>query len=285
MTTVATPPVSPESDAAQLLFREARERRRRRWLLAGIVAVAFVLVATTAGFVASGGGRGAAPLSPSIPKASPQSVGPNHSVLPGTTEVVWFASGGLHLGNPSLGSDRVVAQVAAAATRLVSIGSRVYFFERGGPDVSALNGGNRIAELDAWSGRVHVLGAGINLSTTTDGRDLLVALDPIHLVELSPTGARLSPVWTVPSGYTLNTYASQHPLAAVAGGIAVESAALADFGCVCSGDLVSDQRHHPRRWTRHLRDRLVHTARGESQPARVDRWQRCRSGCQPVGDY
>ena len=99
----------------------------------------------------------------------------------------------------------------------------MYFFRRGSPDVSAANGGNRIAVLDIRSGRVHSLGAGINLTTTTDGRDLLVALDPSHLVELSPTGARLSPVWTVPSGYTLNTYASQHPLAAVAGGIAVES--------------------------------------------------------------
>ena len=224
MTIVATPPESPESVAAQLLFREARERRRRRWLLAGIVLLVFVLVGTTAGFVASGGGRGVPPLSPSIPKATPPTVGPNHSVLPGTTEVVWFASGGLHLGNPSRGSDRVVAQVNAAGTPMVSIGSRVYFIERGIPDVFALSGGNRIAELDAGSGRVHVLGAGINLTTTTDGRDLLVALDSRHLVELSPTGARLSPVWTVPSGYTLNTYASQHPLAAVAGGIAIESA-------------------------------------------------------------
>ena len=101
----------------------------------------------------SGGGRDTAPISSSIPKATPPTVGPNHSVLPGTTEVVWFASGGLHLGNPSLGSDRVVAQVDAAATRLVSIGSRVYFFQRGSPDVSALNGGNRIAELDTGSGR------------------------------------------------------------------------------------------------------------------------------------
>ena len=107
---------------------------------------------------------------------------------------------------------------------MVSIGSRVYFIERGIPDVFAPSGGNRIAELDAGSGRVRVLGAGLNFTTTTDGRDLLVALDSRHLVELSPSGARLSPVWTVPSGYTLNTYAFQHPLAAVAGGIAVESA-------------------------------------------------------------
>ncbi|HVA08940.1 MAG TPA: hypothetical protein VNG12_19580 [Acidimicrobiales bacterium] len=100
----------------------------------------------------------------------------------------------------------------------------MYFFRRGGPDVSAANGGTRIAALDIGSGRVRSLGAGINLTTTTDGRDLLVALDSSHLVTLSPTGARLSSEWTVPSGYTLNTYASQHPLAAVAGGIAIESA-------------------------------------------------------------
>ncbi len=179
-----------------------------------------VFAGTVAGFVVS---NGKAIIPPLTPKAIPPTVGPNHSVLPGTTELVWFASGGLHLGDPSQGSNRVVAQVDATATRLVSIGSRVYFFRRSGPDVSAANGGNRIGVLDIGSGRVHSLGAGINLTTTTDGGDLLVAIDPNHLVKLSPTGAHLSPVWTVPSGYTLNTYASQHPLAAVAGGIAVES--------------------------------------------------------------
>ena len=214
----ATGTFSPEA-----VIREARQRRRRRWLVVVLVVAAFVLVGTAAGLVANSGGKDPAPISPSTPKTIPPSIRPNHSVLPGTTQLVWFASGGLHLGNPSQGTDRVIAQVDATATRLVAIGGRVYFFRRGGPDVSAANGGTRIAVLDIGSGRVHSLGAGINLTTTTDGRDLLVALDPGHLVKLSPTGARLSPVWTVPSGYTLNTYASQHPLAAVAGGIAIES--------------------------------------------------------------
>jgi hypothetical protein len=223
VTIVASPPEEPQADTAQLLFREARQRRRRRWLVALLIVVVFVLVGIAGGLVANGRGGDTTPISPSTLKAIPPSVRLNHSVLPGTTELVWFASGGLHLGNPNQGSDRVVARVDATATRLVSIGSRVYFFRRGSPDVSAANGGNRIAVFDIGSGRVHSLGAGINLTTTTNGRDLLVALDPIHLVRLSPTGARLSPVWTVPSGYTLNTYASQHPLAAVAGGIAIES--------------------------------------------------------------
>jgi hypothetical protein len=100
----------------------------------------------------------------------------------------------------------------------------VYFFERSASDPTAQNGGNHIAAFDTRTGRMRLLGAGINLTTTADGRDLLVALDPIHLVELSPTGARLSRVWTIPSGYTLDTYAAQQPLAAVAGGIVIESA-------------------------------------------------------------
>jgi len=205
----------------EAVIREARQRRRRRWLVAILIVAAFVLAGTTAGLVANGGGKVPAPVSPSTPRAIPPSVRPNHSILPGTTQLVWLASGGLHLGNPIQGTNRVIAQVDAAATRLVAIGGRVYFFRRGGPDVSAANGGTRIAALDIGSGRVRSLGAGINLTTTTDGRDLL---DSSHLVTLSPTGARLSSEWTVPSGYTLNTYASQHPLAAVAGGIAIESA-------------------------------------------------------------
>ena len=206
------------------VIREARQRRRRRGLVAVLIVAAFVIVGTAAGLVANSGGKdNPPPISPSTPKAIPPSVRPNHSVLPGTTQLVWFASGGLHLGNPSQGTDRVIAQVDASATRLVAIGGRVYFFWRGSPDVSAANGGTRIAVLDIGSGRLRSLGVGINLTTTTDGHKLLVALDPSHLVKLSPTGARLSPVWTVPSGYTLNTYAPQHPLAAVAGGIAIES--------------------------------------------------------------
>jgi hypothetical protein len=223
VTITDSPSREAEVDEAQLLFPEAKQRRRHRWFVAG-VAVLVVLVGTTAGLVVSSGGRGGAPSLPSAGKTHPPTVGSDHSVLPGITRVVWYASGGLHVGDPSKGSDRVVAQVDATTTRLVRIGGRVYFFQRGGPDVSAANGGHRIADLDIRSGRVHVLSSGINLTTTADGRNLLVALDPNHLVELSPTGARLSPVWTVPPGYTVNTYAPQHPLAAVAGGIAVESA-------------------------------------------------------------
>src|SRR5450631_2249438 len=121
VTILVSPSQSPMSDEAQLLFREARQRRRRRWLVAGMVVVAFVLVGTTAGFVASGGGSGTGPISPPISNATPPTVGPIHPVTPGTTELVWFASGGRHLGTPGQGTARVVPQPAPAATRPLHI--------------------------------------------------------------------------------------------------------------------------------------------------------------------
>jgi hypothetical protein len=223
VTVTASPPKRPEVDAAQALFEEARRRRRRRWLVVSVVVL--VLGGISVGVAATGGGdRGA---TTSVPRPGPApSVNPPSGSTPGTTKLVWLASGGLWLGDPSQGTDRLVAQPDGAAstrlvqTRLVHIGSRVYLFERQG---NGQNGGDYLAELDIRSGRTDVLGAGINLAVTADGRDLLVALDAVHLVELSPTGARLSPVWTIPSGYTLDTYAPQRPLAAVAGGIVVQS--------------------------------------------------------------
>jgi hypothetical protein len=57
VTIVASPPKSPESDEAQLLFREARQRRRRRWQIAGTVGVVLTAgVAIVAVAVGSGHG-------------------------------------------------------------------------------------------------------------------------------------------------------------------------------------------------------------------------------------
>jgi hypothetical protein len=224
--TVTTPIANRALDNdTRALFEEARRRRRRRWLVAGVVVLVLVLGGIIVGVAATRGSyRGATiPASATNPAPSVQS---SRAATPGATELVWFASGGLHLGYPGQGTNRVVAQPNAAGTRirLVHIGGRVYFLERRSNGAPGQNGGNQVAELDTYTGRVRLLGAGINLTTTTDGRDLLVALDPVHLVELSPTGARLSRVWTIPSGYTLDTYAGQRPLAAVAGGIVVQSA-------------------------------------------------------------
>lgn len=44
MTIVASPPKEPKIDEAQLLFQEAKQRRRKRWLVSGVIAVALVVL-------------------------------------------------------------------------------------------------------------------------------------------------------------------------------------------------------------------------------------------------
>jgi preprotein translocase subunit SecD len=76
MTIVASPTEKPNVDEAQLLFQEAKQRRRRRWLISGIVAlVVVVLLGVTVSFTAGRGGRG------SLKPAAPASItGAVHSV-------------------------------------------------------------------------------------------------------------------------------------------------------------------------------------------------------------
>ena len=223
MTLVTQRPGAADRPEVQVLIKEARQHQRRRWLAAG--AVVIVLGGIIVGVVATMGSHGGARISaPRVDPAGSAARGPSSS-RSGAVELAWIASGGLHLGDPSNGTDHLVPHTSAAAgPRLVHIGSRVFFFETSGYDPSALNGGRHIAAFDTSTGQVRQLSEGINLTTTADGRNLFVALDPTHLVELSPTGARLSPVWTIPSGYTLESYAAQQALAAVAGGIVVQSA-------------------------------------------------------------
>jgi hypothetical protein len=201
------------------LFEEARRRRRRRRIVAATVVV-FTVGATFIGVAVFAGGdhRHVKPAStsPATPPASRLSP----SVTSGTTALAWIDySGGLRVGTPGSGQDDrlVTSTVADATTPLVAIGSRVFFVESDDPS------GSNVVDVDTATGREQSLGVGINVTTTTDRRDLLVALDAHRLVELSPTGRRLSPVWTVPAGYTLATYSAQRPLVAVAAGIAVQS--------------------------------------------------------------
>ena len=69
MTVIDCPPEEPKVDEAQLLFQEARQRRRRRWLVSGIVAVVGLLVVgIILGAAIGRGGRGS--VSPAAAPAS-----------------------------------------------------------------------------------------------------------------------------------------------------------------------------------------------------------------------
>jgi hypothetical protein len=73
LTLIESPTTLPEFDAAQLLFQEAKQRRRRRWLVSGIVSlVILVVMGVTFGLSVSRGGGGTQPPVPSaaVPAAS-----------------------------------------------------------------------------------------------------------------------------------------------------------------------------------------------------------------------
>lgn len=187
-----------------------------------VLSVALLVLGGAGAGIAGSLGHDASHFSPSKTRPSARQPQATNQTPKGTTELVWIDySGGLRVGNPSQGTNRLVAQTSAdPTTRLIVIRDRVYFIE------SAPGDGYRskLEEFNVSTNRLRSLGAAVNVTKTVNGRELLVAVDPRHLVEMSPRGVRLSPVWNVPSGYTLETYLAQHPLVAVAGGIVVESA-------------------------------------------------------------
>jgi len=75
MTVVDAPVDKPKVDEAQLLFQEARQRRRRRWLVSGIVAsIALALLGFTLSATLGGGGKGSLPSLSAPLSAKPAAV-------------------------------------------------------------------------------------------------------------------------------------------------------------------------------------------------------------------
>lgn len=72
MTVTDTPTHRAEPDDTQVLFEEARQRRKRRWLIAGITALVVVVMALgiTIGLLVSRGGGSTRPVSPAGPAPS-----------------------------------------------------------------------------------------------------------------------------------------------------------------------------------------------------------------------
>jgi hypothetical protein len=111
VTIVASPPEHPIATDPQLLFREARQRRRRRWLIVGIV-VGLLIAGVTVLAVAVGGGHGLASrrtapspsgdaVAPSAPPSNaPASTGTPVAIGNGPTDIDfldgnhgWIATG------------------------------------------------------------------------------------------------------------------------------------------------------------------------------------------------
>ncbi len=67
MTVVDRPRTVPQTDDAELLFQEAKQRRKRRWLISGITTVVLLVLVVAALGLTSGGGGGGLPTPVGVP--------------------------------------------------------------------------------------------------------------------------------------------------------------------------------------------------------------------------
>jgi hypothetical protein len=207
VTVVESPPGTPEVDEAQLLFREARRRRRRRWLAVGIIlsAGAILVVAITA-LVGSTATTPARPRPPEprpprpvgLPTGRFQSLG-----VAGPLAV--NASGSLFVVDDA--HDEVLVRLDDGRFRVVAGDGRVGFSGDGGPatgaelsDVSEMafgpNGdlyladGARVRMIDPEGTIETVVGNGGPATTVADGTKAgSASLGDVGSVTVAPGGS------------------------------------------------------------------------------------------------
>jgi hypothetical protein len=208
--------IAAVASEAEALFKEANQRRRRRWLLTG-TAVTAVAVAT---LVASLALLGASPSrrfagNGTTAPTTPAAVSGPHPV------VAWVDyHGALHIGTVNGLSQRVVAATSAdPTTPVVWLGATVFWVNE---HPSSLLGWT-VEGFDTATGRTLRVGRGLQIFPSLDRSFLYVQRDPTHLAEYSPTTASIGRILTLPEGWTLaSPYLLNDPTPAVANGILVE---------------------------------------------------------------
>jgi hypothetical protein len=202
---------------AEALFKEANQRRRRRWLLIGTV----VTVVTAATLVASVALMGAAPShrSAGSPTTAPTAAAP---VTGHTPLVAWVDyDGALHIGTVHGLSQRVVAATSAdPTTPVVWLGTDVFWVNERPPGLL----GSTVEGFDTATGRAIRVGRGLQIFPSLNRSFLYVQRNARHLAEYSPTTASIGHIMSLPKGWTLaSPFLLNDPTPAVANGILVES--------------------------------------------------------------
>jgi hypothetical protein len=219
------PRVEPKIDEAQLLFQEARQRRRRRWFVAGAVLVVLVgcaVVPLTMFNLASPAPR-SSPQIPSLPTGPIMDTG----VVPTIAWADYY--GQLHIGDLAGLTQRVVAQADADPTAsLVSLDHTIFWVRAQLPNrnqtVDPIS--NPMVEgFDTTTGRTFTVAPGMQVFASPNQTFLYVETDYGHLAEYWPNGASRDHVLQLPIGWYLTSSSLLgDPTPVVANGILVESA-------------------------------------------------------------
>lgn len=189
---------------AQVLFAEARRRRWRRRLAAGVVSLGLA-VAVSIGAWSHQPRRG--PAHAAHPPAAAQRV-PGFSLPPATVAWVDY-SGRLHIGDVATRAQHVAGTIPAwaGAGWLVQADGRIY-----GADSPV------IREFDPATGRTLRLGPGVGVFPSADGRHAYVERTSTSLAELRASGRGVLRRLHTPAGWYLVANAAGEVTAGAGGG-------------------------------------------------------------------
>jgi hypothetical protein len=202
---------------AEALFKEANQRRRRRWLLIGTT----VSAAAVATLVASLALLGPSPSHRSA--GSPTTAPTTPAAVTGRYPLVAWVDyhGALHIGTVNGLSQRVVAGTSAdPTTPVVWLGTKVFWVNERPPGLL----GSTVEGFDTATGRSIRVGRGLQIFPSLDRSFLYVQRDSRHLAEYSPTTGSIGHIVSLPEGWTLASPSLLNdPTPAVVNGILMES--------------------------------------------------------------
>jgi hypothetical protein len=220
MTLTSAPPSSAARAEAtgepKVLFREARARRKRRWIGGAVLTLA--ALAATVGLLASptvGSGRHPRSVSP---RALPS------PLIPGSVSgAAWVDySGNLHIGQLAGGRQRIVTHAGASPTTpLVVLDGDIFWVRTSTTPLG--NPKSTIDELDVATGAMKRVAQGQAVFPSVNARDLFIVQSSSSLLEIPirSTGPRRT--FAIPSGWYLNAGGGLSNPIAVANGIVVQS--------------------------------------------------------------
>jgi len=233
MTQLLESGTEPARQGPEVLFKEARQRRRRRWLFGGIAMV--VLTAGVISAVVIPSAKTA--VRPPADRAPTATTAPTPS-FPGTAvvpQVAWVDEAGqLHLGDLSGFSQRVVAQADADPNApLVTAGGRVFWVrsQLTNPDGSQVTNPNgsvlsnpnpEVFGFDPATGQAEPIAPGTQVMASVNRTFIYVETNYKHLTEYWLDGSPKGRTLTVPDGwFLLNPDLNTDPTPVVANGIVV----------------------------------------------------------------